>query len=187
MLPNNPLIESSTPPAVARTWLGRLSYSRARSGRSRLLPAAWRPCSRGPARRAATVGARHPAKLQASCLPISDNPTPTVVRVGTPRALNGRDLRCLPPPGSGTSAGPHFASRCPPTAGRLPRAAGLLIFRTADRPQCATLCCQLGTISPAWPIALLQEPQRRRDHRHRQDGLRRRQVAPQPGTGRPPG
>ena len=33
-------------------WLSLSSYSPARSGRSRLLRAAWRPCSRGPARRA---------------------------------------------------------------------------------------------------------------------------------------
>jgi hypothetical protein len=38
-------------PAAAGTWLGSSFYSLARSGRSRLLRAAWRPCSRGPSRR----------------------------------------------------------------------------------------------------------------------------------------
>jgi hypothetical protein len=41
---------------AARTWLSPLPYSLARPGRFRLLRAAWRPCSRGPARRAAVVG-----------------------------------------------------------------------------------------------------------------------------------
>jgi len=47
-----------TPPAAAQTWLRSPFYSCARSGRSRLLRAAWRPCSRGPDRRAAVVAVR---------------------------------------------------------------------------------------------------------------------------------
>jgi hypothetical protein len=43
---------SSAPPAAARRWLAWYTDSRARSDRSLLLRAAWRPCSRGPVRRA---------------------------------------------------------------------------------------------------------------------------------------
>ncbi len=39
------------PACGGRSWLSLSSYSLARPGRSRLLRAAWRPCSRGPARR----------------------------------------------------------------------------------------------------------------------------------------
>ena len=47
VLPNSPLWDQA-PPAAAWSWLSRYFLSRARSGRSRLLRAAWRPCSRGP-------------------------------------------------------------------------------------------------------------------------------------------
>ncbi len=42
-------MRSSTPPSAARPWLSPSSDPRARLGRSRVLRAAWRPCSRGPA------------------------------------------------------------------------------------------------------------------------------------------
>jgi hypothetical protein len=48
-------------------------------GRSRLLRAAWRPCSRGPARRALVVTTSRPAPLATSAL--------TSVRIGVARGV----------------------------------------------------------------------------------------------------
>jgi hypothetical protein len=53
-----PSMGIKAPPAAARTWLSSSCYSPARSGRTRSLRAACRPCSRGPARRARGVARR---------------------------------------------------------------------------------------------------------------------------------